>query len=217
MIAYDVPPRPAILAQSFFNSNNAIGSDLSRLSTRATDTPAATQHAVDTISVENFLKAKFTGISVPITGPSRQTIGRAMAINFTKKDTMYTCEISTRQQGTTLMTQVIFEGFIQDVPSQKRWAMSVNEQQGKKRVLEIENQLSSEISPIGNSDNTVGTSLISPGTLPEPAPDLLPEGESLSVLDLKTMQSSVQNVVIYKGLAYLSNGVPLNVRLEYQP
>lgn len=211
------PPPPVMIVQNYYDTNSAVNSALSRLNASTSNTTSSAQRPVDTLSIEYYLKNKYLGLTTTITGVNRQSIGQARVVGISKSEGKYQCTISSRQ-GQTLVADVVFEGRLSDAPTQKRWGMSAATAQGRKRTVEIENQLNTEIAVIGSDSLGMSSaSLVSPETTPEPTADLLPTGEAIQVIDLGTGASSVQNVVIYRGAAYLSNGVPLTVRLEYQP
>lgn len=173
------------------------------------------QKPVETISVESYLKSRFIGALSQVTTPQGGSIGRGIGQNIVKTGTHFTCDIASPQNGVYLTTFVIFEGYIKKAPTRKRWAMAVNDQIRRKRILESESQLSIAAAAIGSDSQSTPQS--PSNRIDEPTADVLPNGEPLIVCDLESGQKSVQNVVIYKGAAYLSNGVPMNVRLEYQP
>lgn len=119
MISYPPPP-PMVIAQVFNDPGNTF-----QVAPPATSFPATTsasaQHAVDTIAVPNYLKSKYIGIESVITNADRQFIGQGTVLNIAKNDgAYYTCTIQNPETGEQLSVRVIFEGFVQDAPSQKR-------------------------------------------------------------------------------------------------
>ncbi len=217
MIVAPPPPTPAyVIAQSFSDGSATVNDALSRLNGTGPSGNVTGQRPIDTIKIEYFLKNKYLGVVAVVTDITRKPIGQARVVGITKSEKGYQCTL-TNKYGQTIPADVVFEGRISDAPTQKRWRMGASSAAGRKRTLEIENHLNSEISAIGSDSlGMASSSLVSPETTPEPVADVLPDGESLNVVDLKTLESSVQNVVIYRGSPYLSSGVPLTVRLEYQ-
>ena len=213
MISY-TPPPPILYAQVFTDPGNTFQMPTPDTNAQPT-TSANTQRPVDTIAVGNYLKSKYIGIQTLVTDSERHPIGQGIILSVSKADGIYSCDFQNPGTGTALPVQVIFEGFVQDVPSRKRWAMNVASQIQDKRLLEAESQLSTMMSAIGSE--STATAITPADRIPEPTADVLPPGEELQVLDIKTMKMAKQFVVIYKGNPFLSTGVPLNVRLEYQP
>ena len=212
MISYTPPPQ-ILYAQVFNDPGNTF-----QVAPPAPTLPTPSVNAqppVDTIAVGNYLKSKYIGIQTVVTDENRNPIGHGTILNISKIDGTYGCDIQNPSTGAALPVRVVFEGFVQDAPSRKRWSMNVASQVQDKRLLEAESQLSTMLSALG-SDST--TAAITPADrIPEPTADSLPPGEELQVLDIKTMQMTKQFVVIYKGTPFVSTGVPLNVRLEYEP
>jgi hypothetical protein len=206
------PPTEIIYAQAFHDPGDTFNL---MTTTTPTSTTANAQKPVDTLSIPNYLASKFIGINSVITNSERQSLGQGVVTRIEKSENGYTCQMYDPRSRTEVVALIVFEGFIHNAPTEKRWAMSVSTQVQNKRLLEAESQLSTMISGIGAESITAA---VNPGErLPEPSPDLLPAGENLPVIDIKSGQFSTQPVVIYKGRPFLSNGVPLNVRLEYQP
>lgn len=213
MMDYAPPPSaPHCLAQEFNDTGSSF--DLLRTSRQSTTTPN-TQRPIETLGIQFYLSSKFIGVVSPFTNENKVVLGRGIVTRVVKDENGYICLMYNPQARSEIELRVVFEGQIQDAPTQKRKEMSVSSQIHNKRMLEAETQLSTMASGIGAESTTVA---INPGDrLPEPTPDILPEGEVLNVIDLKTSKLTRQSVVIYKGYPFLSNGVPITIRLEYQP
>ena len=95
---------------------------------------ANNQRPVDTLTIHNFLTSKFIGITSTITNSDRRGIARAVVTQVIKDETGYTCLMYDPQSREQVEVKVIFEGFIQNPPTQKRWAMSVASQIQQKRL-----------------------------------------------------------------------------------
>jgi len=215
VINHSPPPPPPILYAQLFQDSAHTFDIAPNAGLTTTTTSNTAQRPVDTIAVMNYLRSKYIGLTVGVTDTQRAYIGQGVAVNVSKVDTGYTCDIRNPDDGEIIPVRVIFEGFVQDAPSQKRWAMRVQSQVSAKRLVESESQLTTALSGLGSE--TIIPAVSPTDRLPEPTADVLPTGEELQVLDIKTNQMGKQFVVIYKGTPYLSTGVPLNVRLEYQP
>lgn len=162
--------------------------------------------------MDHYLKAKLFGSMVWYSDKDGNVVGRGAVQNIVKRDDGYEVSVYDTLLKSMVLLQVVFEGSVGTGPTLKRRGLEVAQEMARKRTYEAEKQLSVSISPLVSGQESSSAAL-STG-FAEPVVESYPAGELVLVFDRSTGKRKSMEVAIYKGRPLLSDGTPLQMRLE---
>lgn len=162
--------------------------------------------------IDHYLKSKLFGAIVWYSDSAGNVIGRGAVQSIVKRGDGYEFSVYDTLLKSVVLLQVVFQGTVGTGPTVKRRELEIAQELARKRTYEAEKQLSVSISPLVSGQESSSAALST--TFADPVVEAYPAGELVLVSDISTGERKVMEVVIYKGLPLLSDGTPLQMRLE---
>jgi len=162
--------------------------------------------------IDHYLKAKLFGATVWYSDSAGNVIGRGAVQSIVKRGDGYEVSVYDTLLKSVVLLQVVFHGTVGTGPTLKRRELEISQELARKRTYEVEKQLSVSISPLVSGSESSSAALST--TFADPVVESYPLGELVLVSDISTGARKVMEVAIYKGSPLLSDGTPLQMRLE---
>ncbi len=164
------------------------------------------------VRMDHFLKSKLFGATVWYSDSDGNVVGRGVVQSVVKRGDGYEVSVYDTLLKSVVLLQVVFQGTVGTGPTLKRRELEISQEMARKRTYEAEKQLSVSLSPLVSGDG--GSSAALSTTFEDPVVEPYPSGEDMLVSDVSTGERKIMEVTIYKGFPLLSDGTPLQMRLE---